>query len=244
MPLASRCSQWLWGCGLSCSLPYRHSACSSIISVPGAHGGVFGAVTSPLNGHVTPELGEGYKTSMGCPQDMGSSCIASCPGSGGLSPMACLHLCAHDFGVCSSPLAQSSLVVVLSCWKHQSWPVPGAQLGGLQPPRCSKDQLPCSRQPHPCFHNFSQHGHILQRPGAVPSSTEPQQRAGLPTGHCPGQALWLCRSGCNCAAAIGEACRESCSFSYVSGTAPLPLCFHLTTTSRAKWLSDLIFYLN
>lgn len=165
-------------------------------------------------------------------------------GAAALAPRrVCTCVCLGLWDVLD-PLAQSSPVVVLRCWAHWSWAVAGAQLGGLQPPRCSKDQVPCSRQPHPCFHTFSQHGHILQRPGAVSPGTEAQQRAGLPTSHCPGQALWLCRSGCDCAATVGEACRESCSFSYASGTAPLPLCFHLTTTSRTKWLSDLIFYLN
>lgn len=156
LPLIAPCSQWLRGCGLSCSLPYKLSACSSITGVPAARGGVFGVVTSPLHSHITPELGGGYKTSPSCPWDMQSSCAAPCPGSGGPGPTepvcTCTWLWCQDVleslsselpGAHAAPLATSELDSVSST---AAW--------AAAIPHHSKDEVLCSTQPHPCSPTF------------------------------------------------------------------------------------------
>lgn len=156
LPLIAPCSQWRRGCGLSCSLPYKRSACSSIPGVPAARGGVFGVVTSPLHSRITPELGGGYETSPSRPQDMRSSCAAPCPGSGGPGPTerlcTCTRLRRQDVleslsselpGTRAAPLATSELD---SASSRAVW--------AAATPHRSKDEVLRSTQPHPCSPTF------------------------------------------------------------------------------------------
>lgn len=158
-------------------------------------------------------------------------------------PSVSAHVHAHNFRTCWSPSAWSSPVLVVHRWPHLSSRVLQAQLCGLQPlstaGRTRSPEAPSllthlpprmamsSGGPSWCSHTPS-HG---------------RERRWL-TGDRPGQALPLCRSGCDCAATVREACRESYSFSYASGTARLSLGFDLTTTGRTERLSDLMLYLN
>lgn len=184
LPLIAPCSQWRRGCGLSCSLPYKLSACSSITGAPAARGRVFGVVTSPLHSRITPELGGGYETSPSCPQDMQSSCAAPCPGSGGPGPTQ--RLCTRTWlwhqdvleslsselpGTRAAPLATSELDSASS-----------TAVWAAATPTAARTRSSAARSPIHARPPSPQGGQLCWRPGMVPTHNEPRQSVAPPDG--------------------------------------------------------------
>ena len=163
VPLAALCSQWLRGCDLSCSLPYKRSACSSITGVPGAHGGSLEqlplccmAASSQSSEEATKPTRVDHRTCRAPAQLRAPGVVALGP----RSVSAHVHAC--DFRNCLSPSARSSLVLMLHRWPRLSSTVPRARLRGLQPPpTAARTRSSTAGSPVHAHPPFPQDGHIL-----------------------------------------------------------------------------------